>query len=224
LSYLTEGFNIIKTSEIHQLQVDRAYLYTFLSRLFTDHTTVDDLSRYLSFLEAVSGEYKSIRDSFQCVLRNWSEKDSADHALKTEYARLFIVSGGVRPYESVYLGSEPLLMREPWLQVKEFYHRNGLILEKPAVHPEDHASVELAFMAHLIEAGDTAAKQKSFFENHIYQWLPVMLQDLKDNQHACFFKEVALYTLKFMEQENNLLASLDDQAKTEIDQRSDDRL
>ena len=125
---------------------------------------------------------------------------------------MFIVAGGVRPYESVYLGSEPLLMREPWLQVKEFYHRNGLVLEKPAAHPEDHASVELAFMVHLIEAGDTAAEQMSFFEAHINKWLPDMLKDLKDNQHACFFKEMALIALNFIEQENNLLVSVDDQA------------
>lgn len=180
--------------------------------MFTDHTTGEDLGQYISFIASVKSEYEPIGQELRKVLIEWSEKDSADHALKTEYARLFIVAGGVRPYESVYLGSEPLLMREPWLQVKEFYHRNGLVLEKPAAHPEDHASVELAFMAHLIEAGDTAAEQKSFFMEHIYKWLPGMLNDLKDNQLACFFKEMALSALNFIEQENNLLASVDDQA------------
>jgi len=205
------------------LQLDRACLYTFFSRLFTDHTTGEDLSQYISFIESVKGEYKAIGQELQKVFIEWSEKDSADHALKTEYARLFIVAGGVRPYESVYLGSEPLLMREPWLQVKEFYRRNDLVLEKPAAHLEDHASVELAFMTHLIEAGDTAGEQKSFFEEHIYKWLPGMLKDLKDNQHACFFKEMALSALNFIEQENNLLASIDEQVKKEFDQRSDER-
>lgn len=169
------------------------------------------------------GEYGPIGQDLRKILLEWSEKDSADHALKTEYARIFIVAGGVRPYESVYLGSEPLLMREPWLQVKEFYHRNGLVLEKPAAHPEDHASVELAFMAHLIEAGDTAAEQKSFFIEHIYKWLPGMLNDLKDNQHADFFKEMACIALKFIEQENNLISSLDEEVDKEFDQRSDER-
>ena len=210
--YLTEVITIVKTSEINQRQLDRVCLYTFFSRLFTDHTTGEDLSQYISFIASVKGEYKPIGQDLQKILIEWSEKDSADHALKTEYARLFIVAGGVRPYESVYLGSEPLLMREPWLQVKEFYHRNGLVLEKPAAHPEDHASVELAFMAHLIEAGDTDYKQKSFFEDHIYKWLPGMLKDLKDNQHSCFFKEMAHSALNFIEQENNLLASVDGQA------------
>lgn len=206
------------------MQLDRACLYTLFSRLFTDHTTGEDLGQYISFIEPVKGEYKSIGQDLRKVLLEWSEKDSADRALKTEYARLFIVAGGVRPYESVYLGSEPLLMREPWLQVKEFYRRNGLVLEKPAGHPEDHASVELAFMAHLIEAGDTAGEQKSFFEEHIYKWLPGMLEALKDNQQASFFKEMALIALNFIELENNLFASVDEQVKKEFDQRSDDRL
>ena len=118
----------------------------------------------------------------------------------------------MRPYESVYLGNEPLLMREPWLKVKEFYRRNGLVLEKPAAHPEDHASVELAFMAHLIETDDTAGEQKLFFEGHIYKWLPDMLRDLRDNKKADFFRRMALSALNFIEQENKLLSSLDKQA------------
>ena len=208
-----EVITIVKTSETKQLQLDRACLYTFFSRLFTDHTTAGDLSQYMSFLETVGGEYKSIGHRLQKVIKEWSERDSADNSLKTEYARLFIVAGGIRPYESVYLGNEPLLMREPWLQVKEFYRRGGVVLEKPAAHPEDHASVELSFMAHLIQAGDTVAEQKSFFEEHVYKWLPVMLNNLKDNQHACFFKKMAVYALEFMEQENSLFKLLDEEVK-----------
>ena len=105
------------------------------------------------------------------------------------------------------------MMREPWLQVKEFYRRGGVVLEKPAAHPEDHASVELSFMAHLIQAGDTVAEQKSFFKEHVYRWLPVMLNDLKGNQHACFFNEMAVYALDFIEQENSLFKLLDEEVK-----------
>ncbi len=214
----------MKTSEASQLQLDRACLYTFFARLFTDHTTGDDLDQYMSFLQTVSGEYKAIGQNLQKSLGEWSKIESADHLLKTEYARLFIVAGGVRPYESVYLGSEPLLMREPWLQVKEFYRRNGLILEKPAPHPEDHASVELAFMAHLIQTGDTVLEQKSFFGEHIYKWLPQMFKDLQESQQACFFKEMAAHALDFIEQENSMLVSIDEQGLSESEQRSDDRL
>ncbi len=158
------------------------------------------------------------------MLEQWPERENADQDIKTEYARLFIMPGGVRPYESVYLGNEPLLMREPWLQVKAFYRRNGLVLEKPAGHPEDHASVELAFMAHMSETGGNLQEQKLFFNEHIYRWLPQMLSDLKEHRHARFFKDMAACGLDFIEKENSMIASINDDTLKESDQRSDDRL
>ncbi len=203
---------INQMSKSNQLQLDRACLYTFFSRLFTDHTTADDLGQYTAFLESVSGEYAVIGHGLQEVLDDWSKRDQASYKMKTEYARLFIMPGGIRPYESVYRGNEPLLMREPWLKVKKFYHRNGLVLEKP-VHPEDHASVEFAFMAHMIKTGGDVMEQKTFFEEHIYQWLPQMLNELKEHQHACYFKEMAIYGLDFIEQEKKLFALINDEVK-----------
>jgi len=215
---------INQMSTTNQLQLDRACLYTFFSRLFTDQTRAEDLEQYAVFLASVSGEYAGIGRDLQDIIAKWAAKDDADRNMRTEYARLFIVAGGVRPYESVYRGSEKLLMGEPWLEVKSIYRENGLVLEKPDMHPEDHASVELSFMAHLIECGGKVEEQKLFFEDHIYQWLPQVFNDLQENEQACFFKDMALCGQNFMEQEKSLFASLDDEALTESDQRSDDRL
>jgi len=214
---------INQMSTTNQLQLDRACLYTFFSRLFTDQTRAEDLEQYADFLASVSGDYAGIGRDLQDVITGWAAKDNADRIMRTEYARLFIVAGGVRPYESIYRGSEKLLMGEPWLEVKSFYRENGLVLEKPDMHPEDHASVELAFMAYLIECGGKVEEQKSFFEKHIYQWLPQVFNDLQNNEQACFFKDMAACGQSFMEQEKSLFASLDDEALTESDQRSDDR-
>lgn len=214
---------INQMSATNQLQLDRACLYTFFSRLFTNQTRAKDLEQYADFLTSVSGDYAGIGRDLQDVITEWSAKDDAGRIMRTEYARLFIVAGGVRPYESVYRGSERLLMGEPWLEVKSFYRENGLVLEKPDMHPEDHASVELAFMAYLIEYGGKVEEQKSFFEKHIYQWLPQVFNDLQENEQACFFKDMAECGQSFMEQEKSLFASLDDEALTESDQRSDDR-
>ncbi len=214
---------INQMSTANQLQLDRVCLYTFFSRLFTDQTRAEDLEHYAAYLASVSGEYADIGRDLQDIIAKWAAKNDADRVMRTEYARLFIMAGGVRPYESVYRGSEQLLMGEPWLEVKAVYRENGLVLEKPDLHPEDHASVELAFMAHLIECGDKVAEQKSFYEEHIYRWLPQVFNDLQENELACFFKDLAVCGLNFMEQEKSLFALLDDEALTESDQRSDDR-
>lgn len=215
---------IMEESKDLAIQTDRACLYTFFSRLFTDHTTAADLDHYISFLDSVRGDYLVLTRGLKDVLRQWSEKTAADHIMKTEYVRLFIMAGGIRPYESVYRGNEPLLMREPWLEVKEFYRRNGLVLENPGMHPEDHASVEFSFMAYLIENGGDLIEQREFFNKHLSTWLPQVCDDLNKHEHADFFKEMAVYATKFLDDETKFFLSIEKEDLTESDQRSDNRL
>lgn len=184
-----------------QCEEGRACHYAILSRLFADQTTPVDMASYLEILESLTGEYGELAGAFSRELHKWLQKDNADHFLKTEYARLFIMPGGIRPYESVYRGDAPLLMRDPWLEVKRFYHRCGMKLENPARQPEDHASAELAFMVYLIETGGRKDEEEAFFRRHLVDWIPRMLEELKQNEQASFYKDAAVYGLSFMESE-----------------------
>lgn len=193
-------------SHMQQCKEGRASHYAILSRLFSDQTTVSDIKDYLDLLDSLTGEYGDLAALFFRELHKWLQKENADHLLRTEYTRLFIMPGGIRPYESVYLGDAPLLMRDPWLSVKEFYRRCGLKLENPGRQPEDHASAELAFMVYLIETGGWEAEEEAFFREHLLLWIPQMLKELMQNDRACFFNDAARYALSFMESERTHFA------------------
>ncbi len=171
--------------------------YMLLSRLFTDQVVGKDIEEFVGYLDslATSGERQAAE--FADKLKKRLESPDLDHLLKTEYARLFIMPGGVRPYESVYRGKEPLLMQEPWVQVKQFYQKCGLKLENPGQHPEDHVSVELSFMLHLIETGDPAV-EREFFNQHIISWVPKMLEDISGHRYGDFYSDVARFGQEFL--------------------------
>jgi len=74
-------------------------------------------------------------------------------ALAQEYAALFIVPGGIPPYESVRL--KGLVCQEPEWKVREVYKRCGLVVKEDLKIFSDHLGMELEFMGYLAkkEAG-----------------------------------------------------------------------
>ena len=196
---------------------ERAAFYFLLSRLFADQSISADLNQYRELLSPDQDSASGLAVSFSSKLAEWQQKDQLDHLLKTEYARVFILAGGVRPYESVYLGESKLLMQEPWVAVKKYYHQCGLKLDYPGLHPEDHASVEFAFMLYLLEQDNFEAAGE-FFMQHLYLWIPEMLRDLSAYPYAHFYRNVAEFGLSFLEKEYSIFNSGNSEAQNALDQ------
>lgn len=197
---------LIQKNQPCQTDEERAVYYMLLSRLFTDQTISADIDGYLEILAPYADADSGLAAPFMRNLESWQKKDQADHLLKTEYARVFILAGGVRPYESIYRGEGNMLMQEPWVKVKQFYHNCGLKLENPAGHPEDHASAEFSFMFYLLGKEELSAAE-DFFRQHIVCWIPQMLNQLLDYPYADFFKDVASFGLSFIESESAYLSA-----------------
>lgn len=202
--------NTVNQTDVKHTIDERAACYMLLSRLFTDQSTSADLANYQELLAPYKDNPSGMAVSFAEMLTEWQKKEQLDHLLKTEYARIFILAGGVRPYESVYLGESKMLMQEPWVQVKKFYHNCGLRLENPGLHPEDHVSVEFTFMLYLFERDNYKAAAE-FFEQHISRWVPEMLDDIVNYPYSVFYKEVALLGQTFItvEQKYNSIDSIE---------------
>lgn len=185
--------------------------YVLLSRLLANHLTLEDMRKCLEFINAgAEGQFDRLSDDasaeFATVLSRRLEHGD-EQGLKVEYGHVFLLPAGVKPYESVYLADKPMLHQEPWIEVKKFYLDCGFKLEEPRMHPEDHLSVEYAFIAHLIESGGQEELEKEFFSNHIAKWAQKFWEDLRDNHYSVFYREVARYGLKFSEQEMNHFSS-----------------
>ena len=84
--------------------------------------------------------------------------------------------------------------------------------------PEDHLSFEFQFMAKLIErasaaldAGDAArsaelcAKQRTFFDEHLVNWVPRLCADVRAYAQTAFYRGVADITEGFLQLEDQMI-------------------
>lgn len=137
--------------------------------------------------------------------------------LAEEYAALFLLPGGVSPYESVRLKGR--LCDEPEQKVREFYRGCGLVLVEERELFADHIGVELGFMAHLAgkesaawESGDEEeavrwlSLQMEFFIFHLGRWAFPFLDDMEKVVRHPFYRMVAVLTRRFLEAEREELS------------------
>ncbi len=178
----------------------RAQNYFIISRWFASKTTRDDLDHYLKLIYEISPKKGELLFQFQELIKDWLDDCNVDLELPREYTRLFILPDGVKPYESVYRGEENRLMQDPWVEVKKFYKKRGWQVEN-SIYPEDHAAVELSFMGHLVAAGEEE-DAITFFRQHIINWVPDLMRDIINNQHANYYKKVAEYGLSYLQSED----------------------
>jgi TorA maturation chaperone TorD len=145
-------------------------------------------------------------------LQRWTEdwlsgKPTANfEALKADYTRLFIGLGTVLapPWESVHLSREKLLFQEQTLEVRQWYHRFGLVTEKLNKEPDDHIGLELSFLSYLSSlclkamAENDAARleqilqaKRQFISEHTLKWAPGWCEQVEENASTDFYSGLA---------------------------------
>lgn len=135
--------------------------------------------------------------------------DEHINALTEEYAALFILPGGVCPYESVR--TKGLLCQEPEWKAREFYKRCGLAVPESLNIFADHIGMELGFMAYLAgkeskaweaDGMDGALKwlilEREFFKAHLDRWAFAFLDDVVKYSEHPFYKGISSLTGGFL--------------------------
>lgn len=130
--------------------------------------------------------------------------------LAEEYTALFILPGGVSPYESVRL--KGLLCQDPEWKVREFYKRFGVVMREGSSIFSDHIGMELDFLSYLAdkEAAAWGAKdeedargwqeaRREFFGEHMNKWVNGFTDELDKCAFHPFYREVSALTRKLME-------------------------
>jgi TorA maturation chaperone TorD len=187
----------------------RSNVYHLLAMLYLKEAS-PELLTILKSREIIES-LNELGSDFKDILSNKQQEILLDE-LSQEYAALFIVPGGIPPYESVRL--KDLLNQEPAWKTEEFYKRCGLIIKEDCKTFPDHLGMELEFMAYLSDKESTAWEekdekaaaewnnlQKEFFSNHINKWVFGFLDDLDRFAFHPFYKEVAKLTKGFLETE-----------------------
>lgn len=144
------------------------------------------------------------------------EREAVVTDLATEYSSLFLMGTDdqVNPYESYYLGDEPIISQEPTVEVKHIMDELGYGGHESYAEPADHVGVELAFMAFLCRAAAKQlddgnreyarrylALQRQFLDQHLLEWVPDLCDDLAAATDATFYVGLADVTEAFLRSE-----------------------
>ncbi|HLC17465.1 MAG TPA: molecular chaperone TorD family protein [Thermodesulfobacteriota bacterium] len=204
--------------------MSRGNVYLLLSRLYSGEADRDLLDwlcsqQVVSALESLGvdvarmlscppeGSAEGPGHLFQGLLEELAE----------EYTALFLLPGGVLPYESVRLKGQ--LCQEPEWEVRKLYNDCGLVVNEQRKIFADHIGVELGFMGFLTgkehagwesgsveEAHKWRRLQSEFFNAHLGGWAFNFLDDVERVSCHGFYREAAVLTKRFLELEHKEFA------------------
>ena len=149
-------------------------------------------------------EKLSLQGVFDALDKEWG-------ALEDAYRRLFgltAISATCPACEIEYEPNEDITYRSQRMaDVAGFYQAFGMEISDRAGERLDHISVEAEFLyvllakeAAALQRGDPEAAEicqgarRSFFEEHMGQWLPIFSQLLSRNAPIQFYRELAVLT------------------------------
>lgn len=113
----------------------------------------------------------------------------------------------VQPYESFHI--EGRLMGAVTDQLLQRYTEAGLQVKTTIGQFTDHISIELAFMAFLVDQEEEQssrcliwrARQRRFLNEHLYRWAGTFCEAIQESQVHPFFTQAACATQKLLDQE-----------------------
>ena len=212
--------------ELKSLLESRVAMYGMLATLFQKEVDTEMLHE-LQGMKFPTGTGNALvdegyRDMYDYLKLAW---DQSVDELKVDYSRTFIGHGSngysaAYLYESVYTSGKRLLAREARGEVLDAYRANGLKKGKWN-DMEDHLGLMLEFMEVLarrsveaFEADDEsrfdelARTQHDFVENHLLNWLPMMLDDVERFAATSFYRGLAKLVLGYAEVDEGVLREL----------------
>lgn len=180
-----------------KLTQTRADFYRFLSRLFqreVNQPLMDHLKGMRFPIESSEGELQAGYQQLQDFLAGFANLDLTE--LEADYAKVFLGAGisegaAAFPYESVYTSQKKSMMQDARDQVMAIYEAKGLCIDQgKTALMEDHAAIELEFMAGLCAEGDIE-EQKEFLDKHLLNWMPKLCADMQKHARTDFYQAVA---------------------------------
>jgi len=136
--------------------------------------------------------------------------------LLVDYSRLFLgpVQAMARPYASVWLSGENVLMQDTTMELLKLYEQGGFEIAEDFRELPDHVAVELEFLYLLTHqqnraqaAGDEPALQAvqvlrtAFLVGHLGRWLGPFILAVHDHAQSDFYRELAELTELFVRME-----------------------
>ncbi len=146
--------------------------------------------------------------------------------LAADYADIYLNHGlQASPCESVWLDEDGLIMQEPMFQIRDWYQRYELAAEDWRVRSDDHLSLQLQFMAHLVYTADkaespvdTLGELARFMDEHPLRWIDDFAQRVAQRCATPFYAGLALLTASYLDALRELLVLMLDQPRPTAEQ------
>ena len=136
--------------------------------------------------------------------------------LLLDYSRLFLGPFDIlaKPYGSVWMEGEKVVMGDSTMAVLDLYREGGFDLDENFREVPDHIAAELEFLYLLLfqenearRSGDAKGAEKTsnlkrrFLQNHLGRWVAPFTEAMKNGADTAFYKTLAELTELFVEAE-----------------------
>lgn len=170
----------------------RAYIFAFLSRIFSSHIE----KKLLNEIQANEELLKTIGDNaFDYLMQKDEERLLAE--LNVAFHSLFVTNN--HPIESAVIDAKNEILVGLQNPVMQFYFNHGydLNLAASSLHVPDHLAIEFGFMQNLVLQNDKMAQLK-FYEEHLMIWVPPYLISTKEMSDNPFYSDLFDFAIDFM--------------------------
>lgn len=195
-------------NDIKQQQLSRINLYALISRLTMNEVTED-------LLEIIVNDENIL--SFFPNFEKWGKRKNSSHKdlietdLNVDFTNLFLLH--LIPYESFYRREDQQMETGGENPVQVLYNEFDfrVELDEARVMAGDHIGVELEFMFKLCEAemkaiedgnyevaADIASIEHDFLEQHLVEWAPMYLLNVKSESSSPFYFDLADLAVEFI--------------------------
>ena len=243
-SKMNQQLNELSTPPVIDLNQFRETVYLFLSRSFSrevDPVFFDQASKFADSFEEIFTNFKETHliTGGQLLKSFFREahlkgKETVLQDLAEDYAFLFLGVGreNVSLCESAYRSEGGLLFQDSYFDIVKRYGDTGVTKRQDYPEPEDHLSVEMAYMARLCRLTITSILaekngdirryytcQKNFLHDHVIPWVPTFSESLLKADPSPFYTAVAHLLKGFIHLEEELIDSLLSEVVTRRDSR-----
>ncbi len=170
----------------------RAYIYAFLSRIFSSQIN----KKLLNELQSNTELLQTIGSEAMNYLQGKNEENLLEE-LNVAFHSLFVMNN--HPIESAAMDAKNEILVGLQNPVMQFYVNHGydLNLAASSLHVPDHIAIEFGFMQNLILQQDKTAQIK-FYREHLLVWVPPYLLAIKEMSDNPFYKDLCDFCIDFM--------------------------
>lgn len=223
----TATTNTVGQNELIQVNEGRAAMYGLLSRLTRSEVDEQLLEELFSQHYKVSTGNANMDEGNRLLATALSGIwENTVTELAADYLRTFLGHGysghsAAYPYESVYASEKRLLMGAARDEVLALYRAAGLDKAQDWKEAEDHVALELEFMQVLAartadalrsenqdEAYSLLLRSKSFLEDHLGAWVPLLAASMRDFAKTDFYRGLSYLLEGFVESDTELIDDL----------------